>query len=343
MSETRLREQTRSTEAKPVPASVLVDLVKLARPHQWVKNVFVFPALIFGMKLRDMPAVGRVMLTFVAFCLIASGIYALNDVLDREEDRLHVKKSNRPIASGRVSVRAGMLLACVCVAAGLLLSDLAGIGTDAHRGVLFISVIYVLLMIAYNAYLKHQVILDVMAIAIGFVLRATAGAFAAASDPIISPWLLVCTFTLCLFLGFGKRECELGAFSSAEEAANHRPTLIHYTPYLLSHLLTISAGIAVLTFLFYTLDPKTGQKFHSSLFIYTIPLVFYGVFRYTMLVQSGKVSGPNEVLLADRPFLITVAVWAAVAIAIVYCGGQIEGAFRWVMGQSQAAGPPLLR
>lgn len=342
MSETQLRQKTppAGRQDKSRPGNALMDMVKLARPHQWVKNVFVFPALVFGMKMRDLPAVGRVAMAFVAFCLISSGIYAFNDVLDREEDRLHAKKRNRPIASGRVSVKAGILLALGFVAAGLILSDVAGIGTDAHRGVLTIGVIYVALMLAYNLSLKHHVILDVMTIAIGFLLRAAAGAMAA--DVQISPWLLVCTFTLCLFLGFGKRQCELGAFASAEEAANHRPTLIHYTPYLLSHLLTISAGIAVLTFLFYTLDPQTQVKFHGKLFIYTTPLVFYGVFRYTLLIQSGRVSGPNEVLLADRPFLFTIAAWALVAVVIVYWGGPIEEAFRLIMGQSASASQPTI-
>lgn len=324
--------KTPQTPDRSATASPLMDLVRLARPHQWVKNVFVLPALVFGMKMKDPAALTRVGLAFVAFCLISSGIYALNDVLDREEDRLHPKKRNRPIASGRVSAGWGTMLALGLTAAGLAMCNLAGAGAAAHRGVLVIGVLYVALMVAYNMFLKHQVILDVMTISIGFLLRATAGAMAA--DVQISPWLLVCTFTLCLFLGFGKRQCELMAFASPEEAANHRPTLIHYTPYLLSHLLTISAGIAVLTFLFYTLDPQTQLKFHGKLFIFTTPLVFYGVFRYTMLIQSGRVSGPNEVLLADRPFLVTVALWAVAAVVIVYWGGQLEAIFRQIMGES---------
>jgi hypothetical protein len=131
-----------------------------------------------------------------------------------------------------------------------------------------------------------------------------------------------------MFLGFGKRQCELAAFNSTEEAANHRATLIHYSPHLLSHLLTTSAGIAIVTFLFYTLDPQTQAKFHSGLLVYTTPLVFYGVFRYTMLVQGGQVSGPNEVLVNDKPFLLTVLAWAVAAVVIVYWGPEIESTLR---------------
>lgn len=326
MSATKPRDQVHpATEAGPAtPANALRDILKLARPNQWVKNVFVFPALVFGMKLGDSGAMLRVGVTFVAFCLVSSGIYALNDIMDREEDRLHPRKRNRPIAAGRISVPMAFLLALVFLAGGCAIAGLA------HRAVLLVGLAYIALMLAYNTFLKHQVILDVIAIAIGFLLRAIAGAVAIPVE--ISPWLLVCTFTLCLFLGFGKRQCELAAFHSKEQAGNHRATLIHYNHHLLSHLLTTSAGIAILTFLFYTLDPATTSKFHSNLFIYTTPLVFYGVFRYTMLVQGGRVSGPNEVLLNDKPFLATVILWTIIAVVIVQAGPQVESGFRQIMG-----------
>ena len=225
-----------------------------------------------------------------------------------------------PSQPAGVSVIAALLLAF-----GLTIAGLA-IAAHVHRAVAATGLAYVVLMLAYNLLLKHQVLLDVITIAVGFLLRAIAGGFAVQVQ--ISPWLQVCTFTLCLFLGFGKRQCELAAFNSSKEAASHRATLIHYSPHLLSHLLTTSAGIAIVTFLFYTLDPQTQAKFHSNLLIYTTPLVFYGVFRYTMLVQAGRASGPNEILLNDKPFLLTVLAWVIAAGAIVYCGPQIESTLR---------------
>ena len=309
----------RASKSAPTPTGeAIADLVRLARPNQWVKNVFIFPALVFA-HLTDSKAFTAAGLAFVAFCLLSSGVYALNDVLDREEDRLHPKKRNRPVAAGRVSAPAALLMAFGSAVAGLVVAG------QVHRAVAITGAAYVVLMLAYNLVLKHRVIVDVIAIAIGFLLRAIAGAFAV--QVVISPWLLVCTFTLCLFLGFGKRQCELAAFNhSNAEAANHRATLIHYRPDLLSHLLTTSAGIAIVTFLLYTLDPQTQAKFH--MLIYTTPLVFYGVFRYTMLVQGGRVSGPNEVLLNDKPFLLTVVLWAIAAVAVVYWGPLIESVLR---------------
>jgi 4-hydroxybenzoate polyprenyltransferase len=319
MDVTKPPAQTERGPAHGLKTNMLVDLVRLIRPNQWVKNVFIFPALVFAQR-SDSQAWLSAGLAFVAFCLLSSGTYALNDVLDREEDRLHPRKRSRPIAAGRVSVGAALLMAF-----GLTLAGLA-VAAYVHRAVAATGLAYVLLMLAYNLLLKHHVLLDVITIALGFLLRAVAGGFAV--QVLISPWLLVCTFTLCLFLGFGKRQCELAAFNSSKEAANHRATLIHYSPHLLSHLLTTSAGIAIVTFLFYTLDPQTQAKFHSNLLIYTTPLVFYGVFRYTMLVQGGRASGPNEILLNDKPFLLTVLAWSLTAVAIVYYGPQIESTLR---------------
>ncbi len=319
MDVTELRQQAERGSAQDPMPNRLTDMVRLIRPNQWVKNVFVFPALVFARR-TDPQALLAAGLAFVAFCLLSSGTYALNDVLDREEDRLHPKKRMRPVASGRISVAAALLAAIGFTLAGL------AVAAYVHRAVAVTGLAYVLLMLGYNLVLKHKVIVDVITIAIGFLLRAIAGGLAV--QVAISPWLLVCTFTLCLFLGFGKRQCELAAFQSSKEAANHRATLMHYSPHLLSHLLTTSAGIAIVTFLVYTLDPQTQARFHSNLLVYTTPLVFYGVFRYTMLVQAGRTSGPNEVLLNDKPFLLTVILWVVAAVVIVYCGPQIESYLR---------------
>jgi len=309
----------------------LADVLRLGRPSQWVKNVFVFPALLFGIHRTESEAILAAVLTFAAFCLLSSGVYAINDVLDREEDRAHPRKRNRPVASGRVSPTTAVLIGLGYGVAGL------AVAWEVHRSVLAAGLAYLALMAAYNAVLKDKVLVDVIAISCGFVLRAIAGALAV--QVAISPWLLVCTFTLCLFLGFGKRQCELAAFATTQEAAQHRQTLSRYNSQLLRHLLTTSAGIAVVTFLLYTLDPQTQAKLHGSLLIYTTPLVFYGVFRYTMLVETGRISGPNEILLADRPFLATVLLWGAAAVAIVYYGPQIEDRLRDLLGLSASMTP----
>ena len=171
--------------------------------------------------------------------------------------------------------------------------------------------------LAYSLALKRAIIVDVIVIASGFVLRAWGGSLAV--DVATSEWLVACMFTLCLFMGFGKRRCELVMISNLEEAKQHRRTLIHYTPDLLNHLITVSAGIAVVTFLLYTMD-STGipAPFHKEHLFYTLPVVVYGVFRYAMVTELGLYSGPTDIVLKDKPFVAAVLVWAVAALVIAY-------------------------
>lgn len=292
--------------------------LQLVRPAQWVKNVFVFAALVFGRLMTDVHAVTLSILGFACLCLLSSTVYVFNDIHDREEDRLHPRKRSRPIAAGSVPVRDAVVLGSVLLAAGL------GGSFWLDRGFFAVAVAYVLLQGLYTHLLKHMVLLDVIAIGTGFVLRAVAGAVLLHVE--ISHWLVVCTFTLCLFMGFGKRRCELHAMSSVgtNGAGQHRRTLLHYTPELLNQMTTLTAGIAVISFMLYSTDERTLSVFHTHALIYTLPVVVYAVFRFALLVERGSVDGPTEVVLRDRPFQAAMLLWSALAVVLVYWGEQLE-------------------
>jgi 4-hydroxybenzoate polyprenyltransferase len=289
------------------------QLLRLIRPTEWVKNVFVFAALAFGEKIGDPRAVGLSLAAFFAFCFAASAGYVVNDILDRERDRHHPIKKNRPIASGAVKVPQAIVVIVVMLglSAALSLAFLSRHFLLAVGG-------YLLLTLAYSVVLKHRMLLDVITIAVLFVLRAIGGAVAI--QVAVSMWLLVCTFMLCLFLGFGKRRCEINMISESGGAVgDHRRTLARYTPDLLNQLLSTSGGIAILTFLLYTMDTSARTPFKNKQdLVYTLPLVVYGIYRYAMLIETGHASGPSELIYNDVPFLVTLALWAMAAVAILY-------------------------
>ena len=294
--------------------------LKLLRPHQWVKNVFVFAGLVFGRKLFEGDAVIASLLGFVLLSLTSSAVYVFNDIHDREEDRLHPRKRNRPVAAGRVSVRDAALLGLTVLVLGLGGSFLL------NRGFFLVVLSYLILQILYTLLLKHMVILDVIAIGIGFVLRAVAGAVLVQVP--ISHWLVICTFTLCLFMGFSKRRCELNVLSEAgaAQAGKHRKTLQAYTSDLLNQMTTLTAGIAVISFMLYATDKRTMDELGTAqpVLVYTLPLVVYAIFRFALLVEHGRVDGPTDVLLRDRPFQVAMVLWAGLAMILVYQGQKIE-------------------
>ncbi|MFQ5590363.1 MAG: decaprenyl-phosphate phosphoribosyltransferase [Phycisphaerae bacterium] len=288
------------------------DLVAQLRPTQWVKNVVVFAGPAAGMRLFSLEPLLAATTTFVAFCLAASATYIINDIVDREADASHPTKRFRPIARGAIGPAPALVVSGVL----LLISGSLTIAV-LPPGVTVVLACYFLLTLAYSLTLKRRMILDVIAIATGFVLRAWAGSLAVGVAT--SEWLVACMFTLCLFLGFGKRRCEIAMIGNAENAGQHRRTLDRYSPQLLTHLITVCAGIAVMTFLIYTMD-RTGSSvpFHKEQLFYTLPLVVYGVFRYAMLTELGVYSGPTDIVLKDRALLATVLSWAAAALLIVY-------------------------
>lgn len=285
--------------------------IRLIRPADWIKNTFVFAALIFGNKLADKHALLLSLAAFIAFSFTASAGYVFNDIQDRERDRHHPRKKNRPIASGEITPASGRILIAVLLVAATL------IALQLPKGFGLILLGYLVLTLTYSVTLKHRVLLDVIVIAVLFVLRALAGALAI--DVEASPWLLVCTFMLCLFLGFGKRRCEIAAIANAEgDVRNHRRVLNLYTPDLLNQLLSTSGGIAIVTFLLYTLDSTRNTPVNKHRLLYTLPLVVYGIYRYAMLIESGQATGPTELIVKDIPFLSTLILWVIMALMILY-------------------------
>jgi 4-hydroxybenzoate polyprenyltransferase len=293
-------------------SAALGDYFALLRPSQWVKNVVVFAGPAAGLQLLSPEPLFRAVVAFAAFCLAASANYIVNDIVDREADARHPTKRYRPIARGVITPQVGSVVAVLLVIAAAALTT--GLLVSSVTVVL---AFYVLMTLAYSLNLKRRIILDVIVIATGFVLRAWAGSLAV--GVITSEWLVACMFTLCLFLGFGKRRCEIAMIGNAEEAGQHRRTLIRYTPQLLNHLITVCAGIAVMTFLLYTMDhTQSPAPFHKEQLFYTLPIVVYGIFRYAMLTELGDYSGPTEIVLKDKALLAAILVWAAAALLIVY-------------------------
>lgn len=288
------------------------DYIDLLRPTHWVKNVVVLAGPAAGLKLFSPVSAAQAFVAFAAFCLIASATYAINDVLDRVADARHPTKRNRPVARGAIRPIVAVGMGCCLVAAAVALTTLY-----LTASVTIVLLLYFGMTLAYSVALKRQVILDVIIVATGFVLRAWAGSLAVGVPT--SEWLAACVFTLCLFMGFGKRRCELAQIGNLDVAGQHRPTLLRYTPDLLQHLITVSAGIALITFLLYTLDTGSHPTpFHKEHLFYTLPLVVYGVFRYAMLTELGTFGGPMDIVLKDRAVLATIVVWTVIAMVIAY-------------------------
>jgi 4-hydroxybenzoate polyprenyltransferase len=287
------------------------------RPEQWIpKNVVVFAALLFGgadvtsgMQSPSPVAVLRASVAFVVFCALSGVVYLINDVADREGDRRHPLKALRPIASGELSPAAAMTAAAVIGACALALAFWLGV----RFGI--VSVAYVTLLGAYSKRLKHVVILDVMTLAIGFVLRAAAGAVVIGVQ--ISHWLLVCTILLALFLAMSKRRHELVLL--ADGAIDHRRILGEYSPYLLDQMIGVVTASTLIAYIFYTISPETQQKFQTEWLGLTIPFPLYGIFRYLYLVHRKEGGGsPTTMLTNDRPLLACVALWAIAVVIIIY-------------------------
>jgi 4-hydroxybenzoate polyprenyltransferase len=289
--------------------SLAFNLLLSLRPSQWAKNLLVFAGLLFGLRLFEPTAVGRAVAAFGIFCLLSGVVYLINDVADRDIDRQHPHKAKRPIASGALSVAAALTSAFV-------LGLIALIGAFALGPRFFIvAAFYLALLALYSGALKHIVIIDVLTIAVGFVLRAVAGAVAVDVD--ISHWLLVCTILLALFISLAKRRHEL--LLLAHGAANHRPILGEYTPYLLDQMIAVVTASTLIAYVFYTISPETEQKFGTHWLGLTVPFPLYGIFRYLYLVHLREGGGsPADLLLTDRPLLVCVTLWALSVVLIIY-------------------------
>ena len=287
---------------------IIFAMLRLMRPHQWVKNTFVFIGLLFGHAWHDPALVTRVVVVFAAFCLISSTIYILNDIIDIEQDRHHPKKRLRPLPSGQLSVAAAIALALVLGSASLVLA------VWASTAVVLIVLLYALMNVAYSLWLKHVVILDVFVIATGFMLRILAGTLGVGVPP--SQWLLLCGLMVTLFLGFSKRRAEIIALSADKTA--HRKVLEHYSPVLLDKMIVVTAAGLIMSYSLYTMNPDFFFNDAATTEIYTVPFVLYGVFRYIYLLhqQSGG-SDTAKDLVRDPHMLIVVLAWLAATILLI--------------------------
>jgi 4-hydroxybenzoate polyprenyltransferase len=288
---------------------VLLALVRSLRPAQWAKNLFVLAPLVFAHGLTSRELLGRGIAAFAAFCAASSALYLLNDVRDREQDRHHPTKRRRPIAAGELPVT-------VAVGAALGLVAAAGAGAVALGGPFaFVLGAYLALNLLYTAVLKRVVIVDVMSVALGFVLRVLGGA--AAVEVEVSHWLLLCTIFLALFLGFSKRRHEL--LLMADRATAGRQVLSQYSPVFLDQMINVVTASAVVCYALYSVAPETSQKYDARYLVYTIPLVLFGVFRYLYLVyQRPERRNPTEAILSDGPFVVNLALWGLAVVWIVY-------------------------
>jgi 4-hydroxybenzoate polyprenyltransferase len=308
-----------ASAAGDVPArSPVASLVVSLRPGQWTKNLFVFAGLLFGKRLFEPTAVAVACAAFVIFCALSGVIYLLNDVADREADRNHPLKSKRPIASGQLSPEVALGAAGVLGVSGLALA----FALRPAFGV--VALAYVVMQTAYSARLKHIVIIDVLTIAIGFVLRAVAGAVVI--DVAISHWLLICMILLALFMALSKRRHELTLLAGG--ASDHRRILGEYSPYLLDQMIGVVTASTLIAYIFYTISPETVKNFNTEYLALTIPFPLYGIFRYLYLVHQKEGGGsPAEMLLTDRPLLLCVALWVVAVVLIVYGPGELTRLF----------------
>ncbi len=288
---------------------VLRNLFFSLRPGQWTKNLLVFAGLLFGQQLGDPRSVARAFAAFAIFCALSGVVYLVNDVADRAADRRHPLKRNRPIASGALPVPIALSAAAILGAAGLAASAALG-GTFT-----LVAAGYLALLILYSGPLKNIVIIDVLTIAVGFVLRAVAGTVAV--DVEVSRWLFICTILLALFIALAKRRHEIVLL--ADDAHVHRAILREYTPYLLDQMIAVVTASTLISYAFYTISPETVLKFGTSWLDLTIPFPLYGIFRYLYLVHQREGGGsPADLLLTDRPLLVCVALWAAAVALIIY-------------------------
>lgn len=286
-----------------------MTLIQLLRPKQWIKNLLVFAPLVFAGKLMDWPSVVLAVGAFAGFNLLASSMYILNDIHDLEFDKQHPNKKYRALASGKVTVETAWSLSV-----GLLLGAL-WVTWWVESELTLVALLYAGLIFSYSRYLKSIVVLDVLVVAIGFVLRALAGAVAI--NVVFSPWLLVTTLFLALFLVLGKRRQEL--VGAGEHAHRHRPVLGEYSVALLDQLIGVVATASLVSYALYCLWPETIARFGTTNLIYTLPIVVYGLFRYFYLVYLRDRDGdPTEILYSDRPLLVAIVLWGVFVIAIIY-------------------------
>lgn len=287
--------------------NVLLALLLAGRPKQWTKNIVLFVGLVFSFNLFRLPMLFEALVAFAIFCALSSAGYLVNDVVDLPHDRNHPSKSTRPLAMGRITVGESLLTAALLLVLGMA----AAIWLKPTFA--FLAALYVALSISYSLWLKKVVLVDVFAIAAGFVIRAAAGAVAI-SVP-ISPWLYVCTILGALFIALGKRRHELQLLQA--DATNHRATLEHYSIQLLDQLIIIVCAATIMAYSLYTFSAENLPKNHAMMA--TIPVALYGIFRYLYLLHVEQLGGaPEDLLVSDTPLLLSIVAWGGLSVAILY-------------------------
>jgi 4-hydroxybenzoate polyprenyltransferase len=279
------------------------------RPKQWTKNAILFAALVFSQNLFHGQSFLRVLEAFILFTFVSGSVYIFNDLIDIEKDRCHPKKSKRPLASGKLKPANAIVASILIGITSLVFSFLLNI----RFGMVVFS--YLILQLAYTFSLKHIIILDVFSVAAGFILRVLAGAMII--DVPVSPWLLVCTMLLALFLSFCKRRHEL--INLEAEAVNHRKSLKEYSPYLLDQMIAVVTASTLISYALYTISTETVQKFQTTNLKYTIPLVLFGIFRYLYLIhQKDEGGNPESIILKDKPMIFNIFFYVIIVGLILY-------------------------
>ena len=284
--------------------------IKLMRVKHWIKNAFVLAPMLFSLKFLEISSLIIAMKAFISFSLVASFVYIINDILDVEKDRKHPKKKKRPIASGKISPLSAFIFSIIVFVLGF------GIAYDINIQTFVVIFIYFVMNLLYSLKLKHIVLLDVFIIAIGFLLRVYAGAFAIAVP--VSHWIILTTFFISLFLGFGKRRNELLVVGEANKTS-HRPVLAFYNEKIVDAFIVISLTLTVMTYTLYTIDSNAIKNIGSDNLIYTVPVVVYGMFRYLFLIYGEDKGGdPAELVLKDKWIMFTCFIWLIMAILVMY-------------------------
>ncbi|MBA4311313.1 MAG: decaprenyl-phosphate phosphoribosyltransferase [Chlorobiaceae bacterium] len=284
-------------------------IVASMRIQQWIKNLFIFAALIFSGNLFYLIDLYLTIGGFILFSLVSSGVYLFNDIVDIEKDKLHPVKSQRPLPSGKLSPKTAFVVSVVLIVFGISISYLL------QPNFALVLLLYLILNIWYSYQLKTFVILDVMTISAGFVMRVIGGAIIIGVPT--SEWLIICTILLSLFLGFSKRRHELLILE--RHANTHRPVLEHYSPYFLDQMIGIVTATTVMSYALYTISEETIHKFGTKNLIYTVPFVLYGIFRYLYLVHKKEGGGnPTKIMVTDPPLIVNLILWIVSAIIIIY-------------------------
>ncbi len=279
---------------------MLRELILSIRPVQWYKNSVMFVGIVFSFGLPDLQMWLHVILAFAIFCMLSGSGYIINDILDIQKDREHPRKSERPIASGKLRIVHALLFAIALILIAVITAYLVNIQ------LLVISIAYLVLMLIYSVFLKQLIIVDVLAISTGFVIRAVAGCLAI--DAFISPWLIICAFLLALFLALGKRRHELLLLG----AGNSHSSFQSYSTEMLDQMINITTGALIMSYSLYTFLAD------NTLMMLTVPFVIYGLFRYLFLIHARNIGGEPEVLFKDKGILSSMILWGVAVVSILY-------------------------